>query len=471
MKKVAIIFIIGFIFLAFPLVSSKNFPTDEVSFTTYTGNLTNLSQMQDVNIPWVSSAVSASVPDYSLLSYVANITDFPTLLSYFTDNLGDRGYTSVSNFTNDFGYYNSTTLPASTETLWNANYSTFLTHLDWSEATNGTLALVTDIPTNNNELLNGAGFYNSTDFDIADYYLESNPFGFYNITDFSIADYLTKTQGDLLYYDLANSYGYYNSTTLPAAEETLWNANYSDYLEIKDFTTNNTFYLDSNPDSFISAETLWNANYSDFENVQDLVTNNTFYLDSNPDSFVNWATAANGTLALSSAIPTNNNQLLNGNGYYNSTDFSISDYFTKTNILDFGYYNSTDFSIGDYYLDSNPDNFINWANAINGTLLTEESDPVWESEKGDYYLKSNPYSYYNVTTAPTYINDTFAGNYSTYLTLFNWNKTYADTLYYAITNPYGFYNSTSGIGNFSADIVNYYTLLHKNRSRHKYFNC
>ena len=33
---------------------------------------------------------------------------------------------------------------------------------------------------------------------------------------------------------------------------------------------------------------------------------------------------------------------------YNSTDFSISNYYTKTNIDGFNYYNSTDFSISDY---------------------------------------------------------------------------------------------------------------------------
>jgi len=37
----------------------------------------------------------------------------------------------------------------------------------------------------------------------------------------------------------------------------------------------------------------------------------------------------------------------------------------------------------------------------------------------------------------------WSANYSTYLTLFNWNKTYADTLYYGINNPSGFYNSTT----------------------------
>ncbi len=82
----------------------------------------------------------------------------------------------------------------------------------------------------------------------------------------------------------------------------------------------------------------------------------------------------------------------------------------------------------------------------------------------------------------------WTGNYSTYLSLFNWNKTYADTLYlttsnglgfwnstfatfnktyadtlyYGIGNSYGYYNSTSGLGNWSADKSSYSTTASAN---------
>lgn len=36
-------------------------------------------------------------------------------------------------------------------------------------------------------------------------------------------------------------------------------------------------------------------------------------------------------------------------GYYNASNFVITDYFTKTEILDFSYYNSSDFDINDYF--------------------------------------------------------------------------------------------------------------------------
>ena len=49
----------------------------------------------------------------------------------------------------------------------------------------------------------------------------------------------------------------------------------------------------------------------------------------------------------------------NDNSYYNSSDFVISDYYTKSNINSFNYYNSTDFDYNDYYLNSNPYGFYN----------------------------------------------------------------------------------------------------------------
>ena len=108
-------------------------------------------------------------------------------------------------------------------------------------------------------------------------------------------------------------------------------------------------------------------------------------------------------------------------GYYNSSDFSISDYFTSSEVLAFNYYNSTDFSISDYVTSSTLDGYNYW-NDTYATFNKTYADTL-------YYDLGNSFGYYNVTTAPTYVNDTFSANYSTYLTLFNWNKTYADTLY------------------------------------------
>jgi len=131
------------------------------------------------------------------------------------------------------------------------------------------------------------------------------------------------------------------------------------------------------------------------------------------------ALAYNGTLAYLSDIISYS--------YYNSTDFSISDYSTKV---------AADLL---YYGIDNPYSFYNSTNP------QTETDPVWTADKisysttdeadtyyygitnpydfynstnpspvinTSYYLVTNPFSFYNVTTAPIYINDTFAGNYS-----------------------------------------------------------
>jgi len=179
----------------------------DVSF--YTGNLTNLSELADVNIPtpsddevltydsatssWISSGLSyiskwivdssdgflsndsdtiyfnsvllndtidardtntlytagsnltltgtsfaanmTSLKDYfdnyytnsSFTGAYSNLTGVPTLLSNFTDDLGDRGYTSLSNFTNDPGYLTSFT---ETDPFWTANQSSYFTSAD-----------------------------------------------------------------------------------------------------------------------------------------------------------------------------------------------------------------------------------------------------------------------------------------------------------------------------------------------------
>jgi len=130
-----------FIFITFSsaqgLISSTN------EFTTYTGNLTNLHQLNDTNIvtPTNLQLLQFQTSDNKWHPYsfvLGNFWDYdyadlinePTALSDFSDDLGDRGYTSVSNFTNDFSYYNSTSLQNNSQltndnNYWNDTYATF----------------------------------------------------------------------------------------------------------------------------------------------------------------------------------------------------------------------------------------------------------------------------------------------------------------------------------------------------------
>ena len=141
----------------------------------------------------------------------------------------------------------------------------------------------------------------------------------------------------------------------------------------------------------------------------------------------------NGTLALNSSL---SDYYLNSNpsSYYNSTDFSIGDYYLNSN--PFGFYNSSDFSITDYYLDSNPLNFLNKTNTDLLYAVLGYGDD-WNKTYADtiYYGIENPFSFYNSTD-------------------FN----IAD--YYAITNPFGFYNSTDfSIGDYRLLTNNIFTSL------------
>jgi len=111
-------------------------------------------------------------------------------------------------------------------------------------------------------------------------------------------------------------------------------------------------------------------------------------------------------------------------------------------------------------------------NTIDSRSVTTETDPIWISEKGDYsttteagllYAPINygddwnkTYAdtlYYDIGNSNTYWNDSYATFNKTYAdTVYaaigdadnsSWNKTYADTLYYDIENSNSYYNSTS----------------------------
>jgi len=448
-------------------------------------------------------------------------------LSHWTDDLGDRGYTDLLNFTNSPGFYNSTDFEIS-------NYYLVSNPFDYYNSTNPQTEIDPYWTANQSSYSTTAdiiafGYYNSSDFVITDYFTKSDieGFNYYNSTDFSIADYFTSAE--VLAFDYYNSsdfdildyvtsttllgYNYYNSTDFSISDYatnvkvdsignfTAWNKDYNDLINTPTFT--NDTWVDTNFVRFTELVGQVGNWTSDKVNYYTSTQTDTAIENGNTTLY-NWIVAQdylddytetdslayNGTLAYLSDIL--------GWDYYNSTDFSISDYYTKVNINSFDYYNSTDFDYNDYYLDSNPDNFIDWSKAVNGTLfLSSEYNASglikdWtvdlsdyptldeiigfnyynstDFDYNDYYLKSNPFSFYNITNAPTYINDTFAGNYSTFLTHIDWsdatngtlalsseiptnnnqltngnnywndtyatfNKTYGDTIYSPISEP------------------------------------
>jgi len=401
----------------------------------------------------------------------------PTLLSNFSDDLGNRGYDSVSNFTNDLGYYNttdfliadyylvsnpyayynSTTIPVDEEVLWNANYSTFLTHIDWSEATNGTLYLssnpdgyidwsvaangtlvelgdilafdyynITNAPVYENDTF-AANYstyltlfnWNKTYADTL-YYDIGNSFGFYNSTDFSISDYYLKS----------NPFGYYNSTTPQTETDPMWTSNQSSYSTTAEIIAfgyyNSTDFVIT--DYFTKSDVLGFNYYNatDFS-IADYFTSAQVlafdYYNSTDFSISDYVTSAT----------------LSGYNYYNATDFVISDYYTKTQINDFGFYNSTDFVITDY-------------------STTTEANLLYAGIEWDYNqtTASNKYSDAVNVSQGTWVDTFFVkftelvsqvGNFSA------WDKDYADL----IGKPHLLSNFTDDLGNRGYDSLSNFT--------------
>lgn len=71
----------------------------------------------------------------------------------------------ISTFTNDVSYALSSSLDSYALVSSLNNYyptSNPNDYISWAQATNGTLALNADIPTNNNQLTNGAGYITNT---------------------------------------------------------------------------------------------------------------------------------------------------------------------------------------------------------------------------------------------------------------------------------------------------------------------
>ena len=107
-------------------------------------------------------------------------------------------------------------------------------------------------------------------------------------------------------------------------------------------------------------------------------------------------------------------------GYYNSSDFVITDYFTKSQIENFGYYNSSDFNIADYFTSAEvlAFNYYNSSDfdindyVTSATLLGYNYYNSSDFDINDYYTSAQIEGF-------NYWNDTHAG----------FNKSYADTLY------------------------------------------
>jgi hypothetical protein len=363
-------------------VSAFGFPSDAGS-TVFFGNITNLSEMQDVNIPAPADG-EALVFDLASMKWIAGAA-------------------------------------AGAETFWNANYSNFLLLPSWANVMNGTV--IANIPIYLNDTFRG----NYSNF--------SGVYGYaLNASQFTYANALNGTLMNNSWWNSnysANDADWRNRTNLSYLTsftelDPYWSDNFTKYNSSWSNTTNL---------SYLTSENLWNANYSNF-------STKIFSWDLNYSTYLLkpvWSDVMNGTVV--SNIPIYLNDTFRNNysayllylnyhfnntfAYYNSTNAPIylNDTF-RSNITNFtavyGYaLNASVFwnnNYSDYLLKPS------WANAMNGTLLQTSTWNTNYSTNNDNWLNRTNLSY---LTSESLWN----GNYSNFSTkIFNWDNNYSTYL-------------------------------------------
>jgi len=300
---------------------------------------------------------TASNLNYRILSYWLNITNRPTYLSNFTNDLSFLTEEHDPKWSANISSYYTKALDP-----WSANYSSYYTKTNINSIFGYYY---------NKTQINNLGYYNSSDFSISDYYLKSNPFGFYNSSSFSISNYYTKTQVDnnltTRFYSRIqiNTLGYYNSSTA-----------YTKAQVDNNLTTR--YYLLSNPNKYWNSTfALFNKTYADAlysTKAEPLWSGNLtlVYLKSNPFGFYNTSTLVEHDPKWSANISS----------YYTKTldpwSANRTSYYTKT---------QTDNNLTTrYYLKSNPAKYWNatfatFNKTYADTLYSTKAEPLWSGNR------------------------------------------------------------------------------------------
>jgi hypothetical protein len=221
------------------------------------------------------------------------------------------------------------------------------------------------------------------------------------------------------YYLVSNPYGYYNSTTLSSAEtDPKWTANYSAATLTlpNNLAVTKNFSVDSNV-LFVDSSTN-NVGVGTTAPQQKLHVNGTIL--------------ANGTISSVTDVCIQSGKCLS----QALISYTESDPKWTANYSD--YLTTKDYALNETKWGANYSTFlthITWANAVNGTLMSQATfnanytanDAAYRNVTNtSYYLVSNPYGYYNSTTLSSAESDPkWTANYSDYL----------NTKSYALNDP------------------------------------
>jgi hypothetical protein len=295
-----------------------------INLTTYLSNYYNKTEIDtlldnlDINL---TDYYNKSEIDTLLDNLDINLTDYYNKTEI--DNL------NVSHFNNDAGYLTSYTetdpvfVGSDVYDITDTDQSNWDTAYGWGDhSTEGYLTSYTETdPIWNSEKgnyytstqIDNFNFYSSTDFLITDYVLKTTlmSYSYYNASNFNITDYYTKTQinNNLSNYYLAsNPNGYISDYTVTSEDVTQHQADIniteSQITDLQDYLLTET-------------DPVWTADKSDYYT--------SIEVDNLPIS-----TFSNDVGYLTSFTELDPYYFANPNGYYNSSDFNITDYYTQT---------------------------------------------------------------------------------------------------------------------------------------------
>ena len=283
---------------------------------------------------------------------------------------------------NPYNFYNATNQPPGSNSSWNETHAdTLYADISLTDTNASTVCATT-------EVLLG----NGTCFDSDNFYDGSGDNESWN-----------ETHADSLYYGIANPYEFWNSTN--------YNGNISlEYGDIRNqinsdgehalrlVGTNTSLDLQTASSGFINFLNSTGGNVGYFSADEPTIVLPTIMpLSNNLYDIGDSGTAFRNITALNFLGGWNGSSLYyllsNPFGFYNSTDFSISDYSTTATLLSYSWYNSTDFDIADYSLTS----------ALVGLLGN------WSADKGDYSTTAEAGALYATIDEPLW-----AANYTAY---------------------------------------------------------
>ena len=334
---------------------------DYIIANYFQGDGSGITGVSGANVSW--NQTHAEAVFYSILNPFSfyNVTSpQPNTFSYYNITNPMPNTFSYYNVTdpqpNTFSYYNSTSPQTETDpvcsafsyyNVTNPQPNTFSYYNVTSPQPNTFSYYNVTSPDPNT-----FSYYNSTDFSIADYYLDNNPESYYNVTSLVELD------------PVSAAFGYYNSTN-PQTETDPISAAFS-YYNSTDFSISD-YYLDNNPESFYNVTSL--------VETDPVSAAFGYYNSTNPQTETDPISAAFGYYN-STNPQTETDPISAAFGYYNSTDFSISNYYNKTYV-----YNQTE--IDD----------------LNTTMATyvDAQDVIYNSSAANYTDSKLITTYYNAS--------------------------------------------------------------------------